>query len=80
MKEKKYSHTFYFEALLMEQLKQRAQEQRRSLNFIVNDLLTVAIKQQKGNSDAVPGHNGNLRPVPDCNDLPAKYTATNAPG
>jgi hypothetical protein len=80
MKEQKYSHTFYFEAWLLGQLKQLAQEQRRSLNFIVNDLLTVAVKQRKGDPDAIPDYHGSVRIIPDSNDLPAKYTATNAPG
>jgi hypothetical protein len=80
MKEQKYSHTFYFEAWLLGQLKQLAQEQRRSLNFIVNDLLTVAVKQQKGDSNAVPDYHGSVRIVPDSNDLPAGNPAASAPG
>ena len=46
----KTGHSFYLEIPLLDALKQFAREQRRSVNFVVADILTEWVNKQKGDS------------------------------
>jgi len=74
-------HSFYLHDSLFNFLKLRAKFERRTVScFVANLLDDWRTGKLKGDPNAVPDHNGNVRLVLECNDLPTKYTATSAPG